>query len=76
MSFIFGGGGRRPTQTGSQVVTQREAPEIEARKLFLYDQASKLASQLVNLPKQCKLHLLQELEQAAITTSWSNWCRS
>ena len=43
MSFIFGGGGgggRAPAQSGSSVVTQREAPGVEARKLSLYDQAA------------------------------------
>ena len=37
MSFIFGGGGGGQSTTGTQTVTQREAPEIEARKLSLYD---------------------------------------
>jgi hypothetical protein len=53
MSFIFGGGGGgapAPTESGSQMVTQREAPEVEARKLSLYDQAAKLAAAPVSLP--------------------------
>jgi len=53
MSFIFGGGGggaATPTESGSQMVTQREAPEVEARKLSLYDQAAKLAAAPVSLP--------------------------
>ena len=52
MSFIFGGGGSAPapTQSGSQVVTQREAPGVEARKLTLYDEAARLAAQPVTLP--------------------------
>jgi len=53
MSFIFGGGGggaSTPTESGSQMVTQREAPEVEARKLSLYDQAAKLAATPVSLP--------------------------
>jgi len=66
MSFIFGGGGGGQTQSGSQVVTQREAPEIEARKLSLYDQASKLASSPVNLPAM-QVAPLSGIEQAAIT---------
>ena len=38
MSFIFGGGSSAPASgSGSQVVTQREAPGVEARKLSLYD---------------------------------------
>ena len=48
MSFIFGGGSSAPASgSGSQVVTQREAPGVEARKLSLYDQAAKLAAQPV-----------------------------
>jgi len=53
MSFIFGGGGggaSTPTESGSQMVTQREAPEVEARKLSLYDEAARLAAQPVSLP--------------------------
>ena len=52
MSFIFGGGGggnQGPT-TGTQTSIAREAPEIEARKLSLYDQALKLAQDPVKLP--------------------------
>ncbi len=64
MSFIFGGGGGQ-TQSGSQVVTQREAPEIEARKLSLYDQAAQLASSPVNLPAM-QVAPLSGIEQAAI----------
>ena len=38
MSFIFGGGGgSSQPQSGSSVVTQREAPGVEARKLSVYD---------------------------------------
>ena len=53
MSFIFGGGGGGggggPT-SGTQVSIAREAPEVEARKLSLYDQALKLAQSPVPLP--------------------------
>ena len=66
MSFIFGGGGGGQSQTGMQTVTQREAPEIEARKLSLYDQASKLASSPVGLPAM-QVAPLSGIEQAAIT---------
>ena len=66
MSFIFGGGGGSQTTTGTQTVTQREAPEIEARKLSLYDQASKLASSPVGLPAM-QVAPLSGIEQAAIT---------
>jgi len=65
MSFIFGGGGGGQTTTGTQTVTQREAPEIEARKLSLYDQASKLASSPVNLPA-IQVAPISGIEQAAI----------
>jgi len=54
MSFIFGsssgGGGGGGSTSGTQVNIAREAPEVESRKLALYDQAAKLASQPVNLP--------------------------
>ena len=52
MSFIFGGGGggSAPAQSGSSVVTHREAPGVEARKLSLYDEAARLAANLVSLP--------------------------
>ena len=53
MSFIFGGGGGGGgggAQTGTQTSIAREAPEIEARKLSLYDQALKLAQSPVPLP--------------------------
>ena len=65
MSFIFGGGGGGQTTTGTQTVTQREAPEIEARKLSLYDQASQLASSPVNLPA-IQVAPISGIEQAAI----------
>ena len=44
-----GGGGGVPANT-TAVQTVREAPEIEARKLSLYDQAAALAAQPVSLP--------------------------
>ena len=66
MSFLFGGGGGGQSTTGTQTVTQREAPEIEARKLSLYDQASKLASSPVSLPAM-QVAPLSGIEQAAIT---------
>ena len=51
MSFIFGGGGgSAPVQSGTSVVTQREAPGVEGRKLALYDEAARLAAQPVALP--------------------------
>jgi len=53
MSFIFGGGGGGGgggATTGTQTSIAREAPEIEARKLSLYDQALQLAQKPVQLP--------------------------
>ena len=56
MSFIFGGGGSSGggggggATSGTQVSIAREAPEVEARKLSLYDQALKLAQSPVQLP--------------------------
>ena len=44
-----GGGGGQPANT-TQMQTVREAPEIEARKIALYDQAASLASQPIALP--------------------------
>jgi len=66
MSFIFGGGGGGGQSTsGTQTAITREAPEVEARKLSLYDQASKLASSPVNLPAM-QVAPLSGIEQAAI----------
>ena len=66
MSFIFGGGGGGGggTQSGTQVSIAREAPEIEARKLSLYDQALKLAQSPVQLPAQ-QVAPPTQLEQGA-----------
>jgi hypothetical protein len=52
MSFIFGSnsGGGGGSSSGTQVNIAREAPEVEGRKLALYDQAAKLAAQPVTLP--------------------------
>ena len=52
MSFIFGGGGGGGggSASGTQVSIAREAPEVESRKLALYDQAAKLASTPVGIP--------------------------
>jgi len=72
MSFIFGssggggGGGGGSTTTGTQTNIAREAPEVEARKLSLYDQAAKLATSPVNLPG-IQVAPLSPLETAGIT---------
>lgn len=53
MSFIFGGGssgGGGGSTSGTQVSIAREAPEVESRKLALYDQAAKLAETPVGIP--------------------------
>ena len=54
MSFIFGGGGNSGggggSTSGTQVSIAREAPEVESRKLALYDQAAKLATTPVGIP--------------------------
>ena len=53
MSFMFGGGGGGGgggSTTGTQTTIAREAPEVEARKLSLYDEALKLAQTPVQLP--------------------------
>jgi len=52
MSFIFGGGGGGGggSSSGTQVSIAREAPEVESRKLALYDQAAELAKKPVGIP--------------------------
>ena len=52
MSFMFGGGGGGGggATTGTQTTIAREAPEVEARKLSLYDEALRLAQDPVQLP--------------------------
>ncbi len=68
MSFIFGGGGSSAPASGSgnQVITQREAPGVESRKLALYDQAAKLAANPVSLPT-VQVAPISAIEQAGIT---------
>jgi|TARA_A100000172_G_C3044178_1_gene111757 hypothetical protein len=66
MSFIFGSnsGGGGGSTSGTQVNIAREAPEVEGRKLALYDQAAKLAAQPVSLPG-IQVAPTTALEQAA-----------
>ena len=59
-------GSSAPASGGTSVVTQREAPGVEARKLSLYDQAAKLAAQPVSLPA-VQVAPISGIEQAAIT---------
>ena len=72
MSFIFGGGGgggggAQPA-SATQVSIAREAPEIEARKLGLYDQALKLAQSPVQLPAY-QVAAPPPLQQAGFTAA-------
>tara|TARA_R100000234_G_scaffold109828_2_gene81889 strand:+ start:10316 stop:11371 length:1056 start_codon:yes stop_codon:yes gene_type:complete len=46
----FGGGGGGSTPAETQTTFTREAPEIEARKLALYDTAAEVTSQPINIP--------------------------
>ena len=70
MSFIFGsssgGGGGGGSSSGTQTNIAREAPEVEARKLSLYDQAAKLATSPVALPS-IQVAPMSALEQQAAT---------
>ena len=67
MSFIFGGGGGGGGSTsGTQVSIAREAPEVESRKLALYDQAAKLAEKPVGIP-EFQVAGPSGLEQAGFT---------
>jgi len=71
MSFIFGGGGGGGGQqpaSGTQVSIAREAPEVEARKLGLYDQALKLAQSPVQLPAY-QVAAPPPLQQAGFTAA-------
>lgn len=53
MGSIFGGGGGGGgggASSGTQVTIAREAPEVESRKLALYDEAAALAKQPISVP--------------------------
>ena len=65
MSSGGGGGGSTPANT-TNVQTIREAPEIEARRLGLMDEAQKLAGQPLGLPS-FQVAGLTTPEQQAIT---------
>jgi len=45
-----GGGGGGGASSGTQVTIAREAPEVESRKLALYDEAAKLAQTPISVP--------------------------
>ena len=56
MTFLFGGGRSSPapapaSTSGTQTNISREAPEIEGRKLALYDEAIELARQPIEVPE-------------------------
>ena len=56
MTFLFGGGSSSPapapaSTSGTQTNISREAPEIEGRKLALYDEAIELARQPIEVPE-------------------------
>jgi len=72
---IFGGGGGGSggggSSSGTQVQIAREAPEVESRKLALYDEAAKLAQTPITLPQYqvaAPTALQQSAFQAAGTT--------
>ena len=62
----LGGGGGGGGGSGTQTTIAREAPEVEARKLALYDQAAGLAKTPVSIPG-IQVAGLSPLEQAGIT---------
>ena len=62
----LGGGGGGGGGSGIQTNIQREAPEVESRKLALYDQAAGLAKTPVSIPG-IQVAGLSPLEQAGIT---------
>ena len=62
----FGGGGGGGSSSGTQTSIAREAPEVEARKLALYDEAAGLASNKVTIPG-LQVAGLSPLEKAGIT---------
>ena len=71
MSIFGGGGGGGGSSSGTQVQIAREAPEVESRKLALYDEAAKLAQQPITLPQYqvaAPTTLQQSAFQAAGTT--------
>ena len=64
MSGGGGGGGSAPANT-TNVQTIREAPEIEARRLGLMDEAKRVAAQPLNLPAFQTAGLTTEQQAAA-----------
>ena len=71
MSFLFGGGSSPAPApagpaSGTTTTFTREAPEIEARKLALYDEALNLSKQPIEIPAY-QVAPLSPLEQQAMT---------
>tara|TARA_R100000963_G_C4639983_1_gene103687 strand:+ start:548 stop:1600 length:1053 start_codon:yes stop_codon:yes gene_type:complete len=64
--YFGGGGGSTPAET--QTTFSREAPEIEARKLALYDTASTITNQPINIPEY-QVAGPSALEQQAYTNA-------
>ncbi len=64
--YFGGGGGGGGSGSGIQTNIAREAPEVESRKLALYDQAANLAINPVNIPS-IQVAGISPLEQAGIT---------
>ena len=71
----LGGGGGGGGGSGTQTTIAREAPEVEARKLALYDQAAGLAAQPVNIPG-IQVAGISPLEQAGITQAGQTGVRA
>ena len=72
MSFLFGGGSPAPAPapatSGTTTTFTREAPEIEARKLALYDEALNLSKQPIEIPAY-QVAPLTPLEQQAMQSA-------
>tara|TARA_R100000329_G_C7598769_1_gene212361 strand:+ start:262 stop:1170 length:909 start_codon:yes stop_codon:yes gene_type:complete len=72
MSGLFGGGSPAPAPagptSGTTTTFTREAPEIEARKLALYDEALNLSKQPIEIPAY-QVAPLTPLEQQAMESA-------
>ena len=66
LTQYFGGGGGGTTTPDTTTTFAREAPEIEARKLALFDTAADLTSQPINIPAY-EVAAPTALEQGAFT---------
>jgi hypothetical protein len=75
MGIFGGGGGGGGSSSGTQVQIAREAPEVESRKLALYDEAAKLAQQPITLP-QYQVAAPTSLQQSSFSSSGYYRCRT